>query len=155
MSYLLVPNGPCAMSLSNSEWYSQFGYETNVRGVALAVATACACQSCANAPGCMRTRSLARAWTTDRVIKLSLPSALPRLRIQYVVFRSASRHDLFATVATAGASETSSSAYTNTPPRAQSWPLLLGGFFWRCRGRGRALGVRVEIAWSRNRDRVC
>src|SRR5882762_3814990 len=92
MSYVLVPNGPCAMSLSNSEWYSQFGYKTNVRGVALAVATACACQSRANAPGCMCACSLARAWTTDRVIKLSLPSALPRLRICRVPFGFTTRH---------------------------------------------------------------
>src|SRR5882762_6833067 len=153
MSYVLVPNGPCAMSLSNSEWYSQFGYKTNVRGVALAVATACACQSHANAPGCMRACLLARACLTDRISRSSCP--LLSLACAPVAFRSASQRDPNATVLAAGASETSSSAYTNTPPRAQSWPLLLGGFFWRRRGRGRAFGVRIEIAWSRNRDRVC
>ena len=58
---------------------------------------------------------------------------------------------------------------TNTPPRAQSCsPLLLGGFFHCCRRRGRAFvqasaelvvygggsGVRLEVALSRDLDRV-
>src|SRR5882762_4961316 len=101
----------------------------------------------------MRACLLARACLTDRICKLSCP--LLSHACGPVAFRSASRRDTFATVAVAGASETSSSAYTNTPPRAQSWPLLLGGFFWRRRGRGLALGVRIEIALSRDRDRVC
>src|SRR5258706_3732900 len=69
-----------------------------------------------------------------------------------------------------GTYETSSSPYYNTPPRAQSCsPLLLGGFFWRRRGRRRTFaeaspelvvvygggsGVRLEVAWSRDLERV-